>query len=630
VLTTPGGATYAVAQGWSIGGDASAQRLIVPEGDLTVTLVELEADDGKAAIAAAWARVRPGFDLAAAQTTEREGRDGWDGLVQIVYVTPVADKRVVVAAALRKGRTFRVWLIEGALAAFDRRGAQLGATIESLKAPGVARESFAGKAAQPFDAARRASLDAFIETAMKSTDVPGAAIAIVQGGKVVHERGFGVREAGKAAKVGPRTLFLTGSTGKSLVTLMMARAVDAGVFTWDTPLTVLLPDFALGDAKVTAALKVRHTVCACTGMPRQDLEMIFESRDFTPELRLASMKSMVPTTGFGETFQYSNLLVMAGGYAAGHALFPKLKLGPAFDKAMAREVFGPLGMKDTTYDFAVAKKADHATPHALDLNGKTRAVSLNDETWVSTVRPAGGQWSSVHDYTRVLLLELGRGKLDGKQVVSEVNLLERRKPQVKVSEQQAYGMGLLVGREADIAVIQHSGGTAGFTTDYFWLPDHDVGVVIVANVGGAGLFVDVVKRRFFELLFDAEPRADKDLAQALERERQARTELLSRIKPEIDPAWLKAFAGRWQAPGLGTIELSVSKGTIVLDAGEWRTELAEGVGQDGTRALTTTTPPFAGFDLIPVERDGRWVLIVRDSQHEYVFEKILSSGGGGR
>jgi CubicO group peptidase (beta-lactamase class C family) len=620
-ITSGSGATFTVSAGWSVAEAEGVLTMTGPEGDLTTIYLELEADSGASAIALAWKKVRPGFDLAPAQTDEAPARDGWDGVTQIVYVTPVAEQRLVVAAALRKGRTYRVFLIDGKQAALGRRGAQLGTMVSSLKAPGVKRESWAGKKANTLDAKRLAEIDAFVEKAMQATDVPGAAVAIVQDGKVIHERGYGVKERGKKAKVGPGTLFMTGSTGKSLVTLLMARAVDAGIFTWDTPVTQILPSFALGDDEVTKALLVRHTVCACTGMPRQDFEMIFEYAGVTPEMRLESMKTMVPTTKFGETFQYSNLLVMAGGYAAGHAFYPKLKLGPAFDQAMQKQVFEPLGMKGTTYDFKRAAKADHATPHARDLAGTMTAVPLGDEAWAATVRPAGGQWSSVHDYTRVLLLELGKGELDGKRIVSEASLLERRKPQVKITDEQSYGMGLMVGTVADVPMVQHSGGTAGFTTDYFWLPEHGVGVVIVCNVGGEGAFIGGVKRRILEALFDAEPQAETDLAQAVEQRKKATADELALIKPEIDQAWFGPLAGAWIAPGLGRVELRLEKGKMILGAGEWKVTAAQKVGKDGTVSVETTGAPFAGVELFPEERDGKRVLVVRDQQHEYVFEK---------
>src|SRR5882724_9389905 len=96
----------------------------------------------------------------------------------------------------------------------------------------------------------------------------------------------------------------------------MARLVAKGNFRWSTPVTELLPDFALADPKVTRKLEMRHAVCACTGMPRRDIDLVFKFKGISPEQRLAEMRAMSPTTGFGETFQYSNDLVAAGGYAA--------------------------------------------------------------------------------------------------------------------------------------------------------------------------------------------------------------------------------------------------------------------------------------------------------------------------
>lgn len=619
-ITSASGATFTVAAGWSVAEAGGVITVVEPERELTLTYLELEAASGRAAIAAAWAKLRPGFALAEAQADDVPARDGWDGITQLTYVTPEAEQRLVLAAALAKGTTWRLWLVEGKQAALGRRGAQLGTTVGSLRAPGVARESWAGKAANRLDATRLAALDAFIAEAMRGEDLPGLALAIVQDGKVIHERGYGVRERGKPAKVGPHTLFLTGSTGKSLTTMMMARAVDAGRFDWETPVTSVLPTFALGNPEVTSAMHMRHTACACTGMPRQDLEMIFEYEGVTAEQRLASLRAMVPTTAFGETFQYSNLLVMAGGYAAAHAFFPRLGLGPAFDKAMQQQVFAPLGMKDTTYDFARAARADHATPHARTLDGAMTAVPLSTEGWAATVRPAGGQWSSVHDYTRVLLLELGRGVLDGKRVVSEANLLARRTPQVRIDEELSYGLGLVVGTTADVPIVQHGGGTAGFTTDYFWLPEHGVGVVVVANAGGSAVPA-AVSRRVLELVFDAEPRAAADLARGQERQVKDAAEAVAALVPTSEPAWLEPLLGGWTAPGLGRIDVRREGGALVVDGGEWQLRAAEKVGKDGTRSLVTTTAPFAGFELVPEERAGARVLVVHDVQHEYVFTR---------
>jgi CubicO group peptidase (beta-lactamase class C family) len=620
VLTTPGGASFTAASGWWITDASGALELVAPEGDLTTNYVEVKGDTGRHAITAAWQKVRPGFDLAEVRSDDHPGHNGWDAVAQIEYVTPATEQRYVLAVALGKATSWYVFLVDGSIAASGRRGAQLYTMFASLKAHDMTRESWATKQANKLDATRLAAIDSFVDAAMNADEVPGAALAIVQDGKVIHERGFGVRELGKSAKVDPHTLFLTGSTGKSLMTLMMARAVDARIFTWDTHVTTMLPDFALGSEIVTKALLVRDTVCACTGMPRQDLEMLFEYKGITPEQRLASMKSMALTTGFGETFQYSNMIVMAGGYAAGHAFFPMLALGPAFDRAMQDQVFGPLAMKDTTYDFQRAARASHATPHARAIDGKLSALPLSNEAWVTPVRPAGGQWSSVHDYTRVLQLELGNGELDGKRVISERALLARRDPQVKISDERSYGMGLIVGTEAGVPIVEHSGATAGFTTTYFWLPEHNVGAVFVANVHATPV-PDLVQRRILELVFDGEPLAERDLAEATKQRKKGIDDELALLAPELDQAWFARLAGTWVAPGLGRVDIKLVKGQIVVDAGEWKVNAAQRIFKDGTRTIETIGATFAGIDFVPAEQAGKLVLVVNDEQHVYVFER---------
>ena len=107
------------------------------------------------------------------------------------------------------------------------------------------------------------------------------------------------------------------SNTKALTTLLLAKLVDEHRLTWDTPVTQLFPRFRLGDADTTRSVLVKHLICACTGMPRQDLEWLFEYGKMTPESSLALLGTMQPTSKFGELFQYSNLMAAAAGYTAG-------------------------------------------------------------------------------------------------------------------------------------------------------------------------------------------------------------------------------------------------------------------------------------------------------------------------
>lgn len=263
-----------------------------------------------------------------------------------------------------------VLLIEGDEASLARREAQVGSLLESLAPQGMKEETFAGRTPRALD---QAALDRFLFEALNRLEVPGAAVAITLGGRVIYERSLGVRSLEKPEPITAHTLFLMASVTKPMTTLMEASLVDSGLLGWDSKVAQLLPGFALGDPALTSRLVLWHMSCACTGMPRRDLENLFEYGDVTPEQRIASMAQMKPTTGLGETFQYSNLMVAAGGFAAAYAYAPKLSLSQAYARVMQEKLFGPIGMLSSTVDFAVVTKHSGRAA-ALQRSGEAKSA----------------------------------------------------------------------------------------------------------------------------------------------------------------------------------------------------------------------------------------------------------------
>ena len=145
-----------------------------------------------------------------------------------------------------------------------------------------------------------------------------------------------MRELGKPAKVDADTMFMIASNTKAMTTLMLAKLVDEKKLAWDTPATEVLPSFKLGDADVTSQVLIKHLICACTGMPRQDLEWLFEFDGVTPDRVMAVLGTMQPTSKFGELFQYSNPMAAAAGFIGGHVAFPELELGAATTRRCRR------------------------------------------------------------------------------------------------------------------------------------------------------------------------------------------------------------------------------------------------------------------------------------------------------
>ena len=99
---------------------------------------------------------------------------------------------------------------------------------------------------------------------------------------------------------------------------------------------------AAGNLDITKKVLIENLICACTGMPRQDYEWLFQFKYSTPESVFKMLATMQPTSKFGEVFQYSNLMASAAGYIGAHIVYPDMDLGSAYDRAMQKKVFDPL------------------------------------------------------------------------------------------------------------------------------------------------------------------------------------------------------------------------------------------------------------------------------------------------
>ena len=621
-LTSASGATFTVAKGWHV---ARLDGLIViqePQRELSAAFVEVTAPDAEAAIGQAWLRWKPDFARVVRQTAKPPASQGWDEIAQIAYQTAADERRIVTGISRRKGATHYVTLIDGAIAAAERRGAQLNIAVGSFEVAARTEENFDGRKAHALDAARLEKFVAFAEEARKQSGVPGVALAVVQDGRIVLEKGLGVRELGASAPVTPATLFMIGSMTKPLTSLMMARLVDRKSFAWDTPVIKLLPSFALGDPLATPRVTMAHSVCACTGLPRWDMEFIFEWDKSTPESRIELLRAMKPTTGFGETFQYSNLMVASGGYVAARTASREKDLRRAYVDVMTAEVLGPLGMKDTVLDLDVAQKREHARPHGRTLKFEAQPIATEIERGVDSVMPAGGAWSTVRDLSRWLQLELGKGELDGKRVVSERNLVERRKPRVKISAKQSYGLALFIDESRGLEAIGHGGNTFGFTADATFFPEHGLGLVILTNAAAANGYTGAVRRRLIEIVFDANPEAEQQLAFGIKQLAESLKKQMAEVTMSPDPAFVEPLAGKWTNPRLGTIEIRRDATGFTLDAGEWRSTIAEHKDPSGTRRIILGAPPFAGMAFWPQPNEGKTMLLFETAQQKYWFERL--------
>ena len=619
--TTVLGNTFIAPAGWSISVRGPATILEAPEGDSRILLVDVRAKDADAAVAAGWAAYQPPkWPLKV--VTEVPDKDGWSKQRNYSYQTSPNERRDVAAGVQFAGDVWTVVIYDVAQAVGEKRGAQIALIFDKLLPKGYSRETFAGKKAQRLDAARIAKLTKFITDGERATGVPGVSFGLVQDGKVVFSGGVGVRELGGATKVDGDTLYMIASNTKGLTTLLLAKLVDAGKITWKTPVTQLLPQFKLGNADTTRRVLVEHLVCACTGLPRQDMEWLFQFKGVTPEGALATLATVQPTSKFGEMFQYSNLLAGAAGFTGGHVLYPQLEIGAAYDKAMQTQVFDPLGMKATTFDYRRALSGNRSIAHSPDVDGKPARAVFELNYSIIPLRPAGAGWSNVNDMLKYVSMELANGALpDGSRYISKEPLLARRDAKVPIGKDAVYGMGLEVDTTYGVPVVHHGGDMIGYHSDMMWLPEQQVGAVVLTNGDPGWLIRGGFRRKLQEVLFDGHPEADADLAAA------AKTffaQIAAERKTLVVPANAQEagkLGARYKNAALGELAVQRSGTKTMFDFGEWQSEVASRRNPDGTTSFITISPGVNGFEFV-VGGGAKKTLTLRDAQHEYAFESV--------
>ena len=617
--STVGGTTFVAPADWNFSVRGIATILEPPEGDSHIALIDVSAPSADSAVALAWLAYMPQHKWPLKVVTPEPDNEGWSSGQSYTYQTSPDEKRSVGALARRANDAWTVVIYDMTDATGEKRGAQVATLFSRLLPKGYVRESFVGKKAAALDAARLAKLSAFTENAMRELKVPGVAVGIIQDGKVVFADGFGVRELGKPEKPDANTLFMIASNTKALTTLMLAKLVDAKRFDWETPVTSLLPSFKLGDTATTRQVLVKHLICACTGLPRQDLEWLFEFKNSTAKSSLGTLGGIQPTTKFGEMFQYSNLMAAAAGYTGGHVVFPALELGAAYDRAMNTLVFQPLGMTSTTFDYSRALAGNHASPHAPDVDGRMAVIPMDINYSVIPLRPAGAGWSNVRDMLKYIAMELSTGKLpDGTQYISRESLLARRQRQVAIGTDAVYGMGLTVNNKYGTPVVHHGGDMFGFHSDMMWLPEHNVGAVVLTNADPGWNLRGEFRRKLLEVLFDGRDEADANVAAEANTFYSQMAADRKLLTLPADAAESSKLAGHYHNDALGDIDVRRAAGRTTFDFGEWKSEVATRKNPDGTISFITTDAGLEGFEFV-VGKGPEKRLTIRDAQHEYVF-----------
>jgi CubicO group peptidase (beta-lactamase class C family) len=317
---------------------------------------------------------------------------------------------------------------------------------------------------------------------MAQYNVPGLAIALVDGATLVWAEGFGTTDRDNQTKVTADTLFSLQSISKNYTATGFLIAVEKGLINIDDPLKKYYPQFTVNSrlgADEADRITFRRLLSHHSGLTHiAPCGKRFDGRlcPFADHIRsISETWLMFPV---GERFSYSNLGIDLVGYAL------ELRSGKSFDEFMKEELFRPLGMTSSTFNYNVV--ANH--PSVAKGHTRDRILPAPTTTLMIPVRgmytrtPSGGMYSTVKDMAKYISFHLAGGKIGSKRIIGENLLKEMYTPQFPIEGQVGgYGLGIMSEPLHSGTLLQHGGGGGGYSTMQMWTPEYQVGVVVLTN-----------------------------------------------------------------------------------------------------------------------------------------------------
>jgi CubicO group peptidase (beta-lactamase class C family) len=328
---------------------------------------------------------------------------------------------------------------------------------------------------------------------MVKGDIPGLSIALVDGDRAVWAEGFGYTDRTKENNVTPETLFSLQSMTKTYTATTFLILASRGLVDLDDPLTKYYPEFMVnsrfGDQEVDR-ITFRHLLGHWAGFTHEaPVGSNFDDYPCTFEEHIRSIADTWLKKPVGKSRFYSNLGVDLVGYAMQRIL------KKPYPRIVKEELFIPLSMKDATFDVREAENLSFAFGHTGSFQAPTVQVPMI---------PSGGLYANVMDIAKFLSFHLRRGEVDGKQLIDGELLDEMYSvPFVEPHVGSGLALGIAVGKLANSLLLSHGGGGYGYVLNQSWLPEHDVGVVVLTNQQEHGFLHVVLAQKALELMLNA-------------------------------------------------------------------------------------------------------------------------------
>ena len=329
-----------------------------------------------------------------------------------------------------------------------------------------------------FDVAR---FEARAEQLVQGQRVPGLAMAIVQDGRILSARGYGVTDVVRPQAVDSHTVFRLASLSKAFAGTMAGLLVNDGSLRWDSKVIDYVPGFHLVEPAYTSQVTVADLLSHRVGLKAhnafdRDIEGNAEYYQVAQKLGSAPL-----TCAPGQCYAYQNVAFSL----VGDVVFAAS--GSFYEQEVQRRLFKPLGMNDASLGLAGIESSPHwARPHVRSRNGW---VSVNPKPTYYRLPPAAGVNASISDMAQWLLAHTGHRP----DVLPAPLLATLHAPVVSTPGEMrsgwrrdrlnaaSYALGWRVFDYAGEEVVFHAGAVQGYRGLTALLPGRDLGIAILWN-----------------------------------------------------------------------------------------------------------------------------------------------------
>ncbi len=415
-------------------------------------------------------------------------------------------------------------------------------------------------------------LDALVQRIKKESGQPsGTAIVVVKGDRVVYQGYFGQADIAARKPVDRNTVFYIASATKPFMALNVLLEADRGRIALDESLQAMFPDirFYGFDAK---SVSLRNLLSHTSGIDNRPLVWATAYsglHDAASRRRLVALSTPLKEGGLG-AFKYSNV-----GYNVASVWLDQ-RIGIPWQRQLSSNIFKPLAMGGTTAYVSESRKRGHPLARPYSFVSQVPDQPLYLEKTDETMQAAGGMVATAGDLGRFIRMQIGLGSLDGRQLFP-AEVIAQSQRQLAVTdgvgyqdfERKGYAWGWYIGRYKARRMLHHFGGFAGFHAHMSFMPDDNIGLVVLNNE-------DVLAPRLTALIADyvygsllAEPdiddkvaeRAEKLIADAVKSRAgfAAQREKLN-ARPWRLSLPMQAYAGQYRHAVLGVVEVEVGPG----------------------------------------------------------------------